>query len=1610
MIGSEAETLYAATTAQTLLEQMLAKLHPLLAEGLSLAAISDRFTLDLFRALRANEDGREEAILKRLTQFSFFRQEVNGEGETTYGLAQTEREIVRRLFIASDPDAYITAHQRALMYLRDHPPANPFVYDQSRLFHALIAEGPLAFADLERTFFGYTEERLLAAAERLLEAATAARAVVELLQRPYLGELDDWLTYLTARLHQYRGRWAEGRQLLQSLIDKPAIPPAFHPFLLRAYGRSLAQAGDYEGAIRHYEQALHAFADQPEQVAYTLLATGDAYAALASVARGYRQMAPLKARPGWRLLQQWWPPALPLLGYVAYRFGWRFCRPRSWPALRDKDWVIVRLFSLGARAYRQADTILEQVGQPRERMTADEKLARLYLSMGDAAEARPVLERLLASGHTALSDYRRAVAQVGYGQVLLLLGEVAAACEMVESALPVLPRHDDVMELARAHAVLAEAYLAQGQSVAARQHFEAAQSLLHAQQDYVEATELEERLARPLADDDANEAGEATPEEGLPTPASRHYPVRFRHPLVRFFRRLALLLLAVFLFTIPPLATSLRTSNPLQPAISSFAAPLMENNAAFNPTINNPQLSQQLAVELALAIQPDAEVAWIGGGILLAYLALYTLAGLAIIGRVSPRTVQAAQQETVRLDADGLEVGPPQQPRRIAWADVTEIISANTTVGRFLLPDSSQFTVCTPTTRITIGGHTAWYPQLQQRVRQAAPQARHVRRDHEALLSGWGGLYLAGLTLTFIYALLGAFAPAVLFARSAAPYTLSDLYPYVLVLLCLSPLWWFVMRPAYLAVRLGQARRVALTTGSVAALLLVGRLFTYPSAWYSVPDLSAWLLIIVISGACALTVGYGWAEDEDGAPAGPLFSTWTRLSVGLAALVVIALALWLLGREVVGYHYLVRGHRARDAALATQDAEARFLGLHQARTYYTWVLDYTANSNLTSQRNLGLPTRRDRLDAQAWQQRAAVQAQLGLYREAVADYTQVLSATGQLDYADRALAYQGWAAVAATPEGAAEARAAALADLDSALLADPDNADYYLWRASARHAGGDLESALEDYDQALARNPGLAQAWLGRGWILFAQANDNPGDHAPPLFQAALESFQRAVAIEAEDALPYPADGWLAVGYAHYGLRAYDETLAAWSRAMALAPDDPVMAISRGTAYWLVGTPGGVDVCAESQDAGQVAQARRYLAQAVADLSRGIDLDPDNKATYRTRAQVHYLLRECAPDIYEAEVGAALSDYQRALALDDQDAKNWERSARLRYALYLRLHDQPERAAEAEAMVRQALQEIQTALTLAPDDPGARYWYGVIQAAALPLWLEEAETSLAAAEYDRALEQFEATLMLLPDASQPAFKAAVAALGLGDMALAADLTAAGLSRSRDFNEADDGAVIVAAYWLAHPDQDVAAWLSALEQATARLSLTQPPAAYHWHHARFTFTLGRSLFEGHPTQAALAEQLAQQAAAAVQRAAALDATVCRGNCTLWVNFLGDSLYGWYHLRRGDLQFQAGDYASALADYQAAAGRMALDSPVEVADSLENAFKIGLAYMALGDTVAGEAAYVAALALAEAHSPTPTQAVDNSLIALRRLLAQSDPQLADGLAPLLALRDR
>jgi hypothetical protein len=149
---------------------------------------------------------------------------------------------------------------------------------------------------------------------------------------------------------------------------------------------------------------------------------GDAYVGLASSIRG--DIAQEQSQSGfWHRLGDLSTLliSLPLVLYLSLLLGWRVWRPRFWPVLRNLDWIIARLFVTGARYYREADRLLEMHGIPAESVFADEKLAYLYLDLGDAQKAEQLFLRLLAEIEAPLSGYHQASVCVELGEIYLQL-------------------------------------------------------------------------------------------------------------------------------------------------------------------------------------------------------------------------------------------------------------------------------------------------------------------------------------------------------------------------------------------------------------------------------------------------------------------------------------------------------------------------------------------------------------------------------------------------------------------------------------------------------------------------------------------------------------------------------------------------------------------------------------------------------------------------------------------------------------------------------------------------------------------------------------------------------------------------------------------------------------------------------------------------------------------------------------------------------------------------------------------------------------------------------------------------------------------------------------
>ena len=1381
-----------------LLDQILDRAHLLLAEGLYLAAVPHSYDTALFKALRAQEDGRDERLVARLARFSFITQ-LDDEAEPRYAMQATEREILLRRWIAAEPEAFVTAHRRALTFLEAHPDPDPFTQAQTRLYHLLMTDGKAGLEHLASTFRAYARERWLAAADRLLVTAAEVRTYLAALAVPWLADLDNLLAYLTARLAQYRGQWDESLESLKALRQKARLVPSLVPYVARAYGSALAKTGLYVEAIEQYQFALDIFRQQPDseaEQAFTMFDLGDAHVGLAVSARGYREIiSPPTDR--WR---QWldgllsFRTLLPLIAYLSVYFGPRVWHPRFWPMLQGLDWIIARLFVTGARWYRQAGRLLDTLDTHAGRVQADEKLAHLYLAMGDAAQAASSFQTLLEGREPLLGEYRRASVRAGLGRALLRLGQLDPALEQLQEALPVIQVYDDVELGAQVQGLLAEALFETGKHVEALHQFRQALRLYQRQGDVVSATEIAERLQELAQDPRLDSQDRETASTTTQSLTRRQYLRRFHHPALVTFRRTGLILLALVVFFMPMLATHVETGSVVLADIRFHASPLLEPNPNYTPT-----LSQAVALNVAPSFETISFVLLPVLGLVLLYLSSYTLLGIFLIVRTRLSAVQAVQSEAVQLDLQGLMVGRGETARRLPWREISRLLVADVEFLGSPMAENSSLVVATPQERITINGSTAWYTSLKNHILAFLPKGARVTNLSYRLLRSWTGvLYLFGILSQVLFALLVVWRPKLLTTNLlGTPYSAAGLYPYLHLGTFLPPFWWIVIQPLYIQMHLNPRSRLVWWIGGAGLLLAILRWATSTQPWLIPPDIYPSLTTMLLVGTTGVALWTARLPEAQRERRGPhVYPLWVRGLATVVIVVILAVAGFRLWNQVRVHHHLIVGNSQRDRGLQAQTLgkTEQVTGLlKEATGTYDRVLA-SSPQNVT-----------------VLNSRAAIQAQLGRYEVAVADYGQALrhaKAVGQI-YANRALANVGWGLAlqeADAGEAAKEKFAAGLADFDQAIRLDPENVDYYVQRGVAYHALGQLDAALEDFEQALAWDPNYAQALTGQGWVFFQKADDlskqavQTEDKAAQAelkaasqeaFGLALESFQEAARHDADS-----PEIWLAVGYAHYRLGEYEATLTAWERATKLAPDDPVMFISRGTAHWLLAK--GSRCRSDTATEAEKEEAVYHLDLAIDDLNRALALRPDDDYTYRTRAQIEYLLASCPGYDTKQMLSKAIASYGEALKYKPENDLYWLFLGRLRHSLgQYTFVNEPGNEAKAQAMLDAAIEGISRAYELNPDNPANQLWRDFIGDVAWGrYYLLRGSDYYEAGQYGLALTDFKEAARLLepasaafPERANAAFKAGLAALAQGRATRASEWYDEGQDRVMDMEEA-----------------------------------------------------------------------------------------------------------------------------------------------------------------------------------------------------------------------------
>ncbi|WP_282795598.1 ATP-binding protein [Streptomyces sp. CC224B] len=252
--------------------------------------------------------------------------------------------------------------------------------------------------------------------------------------------------------------------------------------------------------------------------------------------------------------------------------------------------------------------------------------------------------------------------------------------------------------------------------------------------------------------------------------------------------------------------------------------------------------------------------------------------------------------------------------------------------------------------------------------------------------------------------------------------------------------------------------------------------------------------------------------------------------------------------------------------------------------------------------------------------------------------------------------------------------------LDRAGLDPGQRALAYAVRGRVRRLDGDHERALADYDEALALDPELVRAHVGRAHTLGRLR----------AHEAALAHLDRADALAPDRVATLRTRGEF-----HRVLRHFDEALRDLDRAVELDPVDPYARASRGAAR----------------------QALGRHDEALADLDRALELRPEYAWALVKRARVHQSLGQ--PELQLADLDRAVAlaaDWAwvwclRADALSvagrhEEAVADYDRALGLE-ASYASAHAGRGASLAALRRSREALDALNRAVELAPDQPWA---------------------------------------------------------------------------------------------------------------------------------------------------------------------------------------------------------------------------------------------------------------------------------------------------------------
>ncbi|HWQ11451.1 MAG TPA: hypothetical protein VNL77_01555 [Roseiflexaceae bacterium] len=769
----------------------------------------------------------------------------------------------------------------------------------------------------------------------------------------------------------------------------------------------------------------------------TLIALGDAYATIARRLDGGARRTTVSPRLTGRLYLLWNTLVrLPLTAYLLLVLLLQGVREIHIPGAlqnlgREQDWAVARLLVLAVSAYRRAGALARAHGAEATADDVVERLGRVYMFMGAYDIAAATYETLLARPAAIMSPWRRAVWLLALGEVLLAQREPDRAVEVLNSALPTFDDQMAPVLLARAHTALAAAQHMQAEQAELRgddplaSQFDdltiasggaalaAWRDVTNLQGDDLAAVDpplaisrVAHLLRRTAASARISDEQHRRIGAELERVTERHFAQRFEHPVLRLFRVAATVLLPAYILAALLLAIhqpiTLRLSAPMDMAIptplvdlGSFPNNLVAGGTTTPSVLSASDIAQLLGDEQLRPITagedtpPPApvglpEFSATALGLVLIYLALYTIAGLLIVTLVSPAHLQHRRPGRVILHPDALvwrgtvsegtvldvagwlrerlaelahralhgvsdlagrtpdhaHPSPAPHERRLALADIAQVITVNRRALGFLLGDFSSATVqpAAGGAPLVIPGTLDYYDELGEDLR-ARFGTRYRSFDMEIVRSLSGLVFLLTVLYALALVLLVPVAPAPFETMlPAAPYSVGDLYVLAAPCLVLPLAWWFVAQPLGAArARAAATRRLLVTATAGGALALAVGTGTVDANLLRLdPDLFTPSLALAILAALVVHSRPPLLRVPAGARA-------RGLALGLlmlAAAAGIALVSWKAATTALWYHSRVQGDNQLEQALADDACLAEgpvCRPLHEAIRSYTMM-------------------------------------------------------------------------------------------------------------------------------------------------------------------------------------------------------------------------------------------------------------------------------------------------------------------------------------------------------------------------------------------------------------------------------------------------------------------------------------------------------------------------------------------------------------------------------------------------------------------------------------------------------------------------------------------------